>query len=391
MFLYAWLVLLFLLGACVGSFLNVCIYRLPWEKNILWPASRCGHCFQAIRWYDNLPLVSYLLLRGKCRTCGTHFSARYLFIEAFTGSCFAGLFYLIAIVNIHDFRQLQNLAWMVGNGWPPPALVWLAFFHHACLVSFLLVASFCDLDHQEIPFSITLPGTAVGLLWAVCLPWPAPYAVEGPAFAGQPPQPPPWWNAPQVRPVPAFDPVNQPWVQAPFGEGPRQGYYPWPVWGPPPAWLPFGSWRLGLATGVVGAAVGWLLLWLVRFLFTKGLGVEAMGLGDADLMMMAGAFLGWQPVVVAFFVSVFPGLLFGLGQLVLRGNRVLPFGPSLAVGTVIAMLCWHWIGPRVHPLFFDPVLLLLLGGFGGIMMFVLSFLLRLLRREPSADETRSPS
>src|SRR5262249_22090806 len=155
----------------------------------------------------------------------------------------------------------------------------------------------------------------------------------------------------------SFNPANQPWAQAPLNEGPRQGYYAWPVWGPPPSWLPLGSWQLGLATGVVGAAVGWLLLWLIRFLFTKGLGVEARGLGDAAVMMMAGPFLGWQPVVAAFFISVFPGLLFGLGQLVLRGDRALPFGPSLALGTVLTMLGWHWIGPRLRPLLFDEVLL----------------------------------
>ena len=381
MFLYAWLVLLFLLGACVGSFLNVCIGRLPWEKNVLWPASHCGRCFQPIRWYDNLPLLSYLLLRGKCRTCGQRFSFRYFFVELFTGLCFAGLFYLIAVVNVRDFRQVQNAAFAIGNGWPPPAVVWVTFLHHALLVSFLIVATFCDLDHQEIPFSITVPGTAVGLLLAVCLPWPAPYEAAG--------QPLPWWNAPAGQPVPAFNPVNQPWAQAPLGQGPRLGYYAWPVWGPPPEWLPLGSWRLGLATGVVGAAVGWLLLWLIRFLFTKGLGVEAMGLGDADLMMMAGAFLGWQPVVAAFFIAVFPGLLFGVAQLALRGDRALPFGPALAVGTVAAMLGWYWLGPRFQLLFFDGTLLLILGALGGTLMFALSFLLRFTLREPPEEKTAS--
>ena len=382
MFVYVWLVLIFLLGLCVGSFLNVCIFRLPWEKNVLWPGSHCGSCFQAIRWYDNLPILSWLLLRGRCRRCGAPFSFRYLFIELFTGLSFSGMFYLIAIVNIHDFQQLQNLAWSLGNGWPPPAVVWVAFFHHACLISFLIVASFCDLDHQEIPFSITIPGTAVGLVWAVFLPWPAPYAMERPPRGNLPP----WWSAPVQRPL-AFDPLVEPWAQAPLDEGPRTGYYAWPVWGPPLfAWVPPRGWLMGLVTGVAGAAVGWIMLWLVRFLFTKGLGVEAMGLGDADLMMMAGAFLGWQPVVLAFFLSVFPGLLFGIGTLLLRGERALPFGPSLALGTVVVLLGWHWIGPRFQMLLFDPVLLLVLGGFGSIMMFVLSALLRFTRREPAADE-----
>ena len=61
---------LFVLGTIVGSLLNVCIHRLPLEKSIIWPGSRCSHCLQAIRWYDNVPLLSYVLLRGRCRTCG---------------------------------------------------------------------------------------------------------------------------------------------------------------------------------------------------------------------------------------------------------------------------------------------------------------------------------
>ncbi len=93
MLVYYWLFVTFVLGAAVGSFLNVCIARMPLEKSILWPGSRCGSCFQRIRWYDNLPLLSYLWLRGRCRTCGARFSPRYLLVELATGLCFAGLFY----------------------------------------------------------------------------------------------------------------------------------------------------------------------------------------------------------------------------------------------------------------------------------------------------------
>src|SRR6516162_9946521 len=98
--LFFWLITLFLLGACVGSFLNVCIYRMPLEKSVLWPGSRCGHCLQAIRWYDNLPLVSYLVLRGRCRECGVKFSMRYFWVEVLTGLCLAGIFYLDVYENV---------------------------------------------------------------------------------------------------------------------------------------------------------------------------------------------------------------------------------------------------------------------------------------------------
>src|SRR5205823_1070558 len=103
--IYFWFVFVFAVGAVVGSLLNVCIYRLPLEKSILWPlTSRCGHCLQPIRWYDNLPLVSYWLLRGRCRVCGTRFSIRYFLVEFLTALCFLGLFYLEVVENIHDVR-----------------------------------------------------------------------------------------------------------------------------------------------------------------------------------------------------------------------------------------------------------------------------------------------
>src|SRR6185503_12420212 len=82
-----------------------------------------------------------------------------------------------------------------------------------------------------------------------------------------------------------------------------EGLYPWPLWGPLPEALPPGSWQLGLVTGLVGALAGTFLLRAVGFLFGTGLGKEALGLGDADLMMMAGSFLGWQPIILAFFLS----------------------------------------------------------------------------------------
>src|SRR5437588_3347466 len=90
----------------------------------------------------------------------------------------------------------------------------------------------------------------------------------------------------------------------------------------------------------------------VGFLFGTGLGKEAMGLGDADLMMMAGAFLGWQVVLVAFFLSVIPALFFGIIQLVVRRDNSLPFGPSLSIGVLGTCLAWEPIGAHLRPVLF---------------------------------------
>src|SRR5690349_17666010 len=127
-----WLILVFVLGAAVGSFINVCFYRLPREMSLLWPASRCGHCFQPIRWYDNLPLLSYWVLRGRCRVCGAAFSIRYFVVELFTGLAFAGLFYIDIVGNGPGMRFVQEHQPAIRLG-EIPAKAWLVFIHHAVL------------------------------------------------------------------------------------------------------------------------------------------------------------------------------------------------------------------------------------------------------------------
>jgi leader peptidase (prepilin peptidase)/N-methyltransferase len=368
-----WLVCLFLTGSAVGSFLNVCIARLPLEKSLFWPSSRCGRCLTPIRWYDNLPLISYWLLRGRCRACGERFSIRYFLVELLTGLGWAGLFYLEVVQNVHGWAILRREHDSILAGVVPLA-AWIAFVYHAVLFCFLLTAAFCDLTSREIPLSLTVTGTIVGLIGSVLLAWPYP-ATEA---AVQAPGKPIWWNVPSGRPT-RFDPLTQPWWQA-LAEGPREGLYPWPVWGPLPNWLPPGSWQLGLATGLVGLLVGTLLLRAVRFLFSTGLGVEALGLGDADLMMLAGSFLGWQPAVVAFLASAIPGLIFGIIQLTVRRDTSLPFGPALAVGVVITWLGWSYIAPRVQVLFFWDVMLVGVVIVSAVFLFVCAFLLRRTRR-----------
>jgi leader peptidase (prepilin peptidase)/N-methyltransferase len=353
-----WFFLVFGLGAIVGSFLNVCIARLPLEKSVLWPGSRCGHCYQRIRLYDNIPLISYWLLRGRCRTCHARFSSRYFWIELLTACSFVAVFYLEVVYNIHDFPIFKERSLYIRYG-DIPWQGWIMFlFHTVFLLSFLIAAAFCDLDRREIPLAITLTGTLVGLVGAVLWPWPWP---STPSLALPKTAVDPWWM---------IDPQL----------GPKEGLYPWPVWGPLPTWLPPGSWQLGLATGLAGALVGMFMLRAIRFLFSRGLGIEALGLGDADLMMMAGSFLGCQVVVVAFFVSTGPALVFGIIQLVVYRDNSLPFGPSLAVGVIITWLCWAQIGPFVQVLLFNGTLVIALAAVCAVFMLVASYLIRLAKQ-----------
>jgi leader peptidase (prepilin peptidase)/N-methyltransferase len=354
---YVWVGFVFLIGAAVGSFINVCVARLPFEKSILWPGSRCGKCFQPIRARDNLPLIGYWLLRGKCRSCGQPFSISYFFVELFTACAFAGLFYLEIGCNVLDLPLLRQPQVQFYLDWGViPWQAWIVFFWHATLVGFLITTSLCDLQYLEVPLSVTVCGTIIGLVGATFLAWPFPRA-EGPA-----PLPPG-----QLPP-----PIES-------------GLYPWPVW--PwrpdhfPAWMPPGSWQLGLATGLAGALAGMATLRAVRFLFGLGRGKEGLGIGDADVMMMAGSFIGWQPTLVAFFVGVFAALFFGIVQLIRRGDQALPFGPALAVGAVITLLTWPTIGrnPNLYLLFSEAWLLGGIAVVGAAFLLLASFILRIIR------------
>jgi leader peptidase (prepilin peptidase)/N-methyltransferase len=127
----------FVFGAIVGSFLNVCIYRLPKGLSIVEPPSHCFHCQAAIRPLDNIPLLSYVLLRGRCRECGTPFSPRYFLVELLTA--------LLAVALLWRF------------GLTPALFLYFAF------AAALVVVTFIDLDYLIIPDAISLPGIGVGL------------------------------------------------------------------------------------------------------------------------------------------------------------------------------------------------------------------------------------
>lgn len=125
-----------LMGACVGSFLNVCIYRLPRGESLAWPASRCPGCQRPLSWFENIPILSWLGLRGRCRSCRAPIIARYPIVEAVTAALFVG-------------------AWVVYG--PTPLLAVRLLFVCALVVLFAI-----DLEHQILPNVITLPGVVIG-------------------------------------------------------------------------------------------------------------------------------------------------------------------------------------------------------------------------------------
>ncbi len=146
------LIFAFVFGLTIGSFLNVCIYRLPIKKSIVTPPSACPSCGYRIRFYDNIPVLSYLMLWGRCRKCGTHISLIYPAVELATG--------LISMALLMKYNILN------GN--------FPIFFIYLIFISALICIGFIDLEHQIIPDVISIPGIIAGLFFSLVInhiPW----------------------------------------------------------------------------------------------------------------------------------------------------------------------------------------------------------------------------
>jgi leader peptidase (prepilin peptidase)/N-methyltransferase len=141
-----WSVTFFVLGCIVGSFLNVCIYRLPLEQSIVSPPSHCPHCKYSIPWYLNIPLITWLYLRGKCKNCGAPISSRYFLVELLSGVTFLG-------------------CWLAfGRQSPLLALIYALF------LAGLIVATFIDFEYYIIPDEITIGGMVAGFVFSFLVP-----------------------------------------------------------------------------------------------------------------------------------------------------------------------------------------------------------------------------
>ena len=145
-------------GASVGSFLNVCIYRIPIGKSILSPASSCPSCGLKIRFYDNIPVLSYILLRARCRHCREPISFQYPLVEILT-----------SVSGVFLFRRFGLSAWL---------------FVYALFISSLIVVTFIDLSHRIIPDVITLPGIVMGTVFSALMTYPFFYPGVVSSLAG---------------------------------------------------------------------------------------------------------------------------------------------------------------------------------------------------------------
>ncbi len=147
--------LVFWFGACMGSFLNVCIYRIPREESIISPGSHCPHCNQAIRWFDNIPLVSFFALRARCRNCKGAISPRYAIVEA-----------LIAVLFVLVWAKISPAPILAMS--PIPSFVIILIFWVA--IFGLALGTFVDIEHMIIPDRVSLGGIVLGLVFSTLVP-----------------------------------------------------------------------------------------------------------------------------------------------------------------------------------------------------------------------------
>jgi leader peptidase (prepilin peptidase)/N-methyltransferase len=265
----------FVFGLLIGSFLNVVIHRLPAGESVVRPPSHCPVCDRPIAPYDNVPVLSYLLLRGRCRHCSTHISLRYPLVELVTGCVFAGI------------------AWRFGATWLLPA--WLLF------AGGLIVAAAIDFDEQIIPDEISLGGIAVGLVVV-----PGAQMLEGDALGG----------ALLESLVGGLLGGGLLWsvgfFHARVSVALGRTFEHWPGEGeeiPRPSSADYWLWFPG------------------------------MGLGDVKLLAMVGVFLGPFGVLATILAASVLGLLLGLVfALVTRSwNSPFGFGPAISVGAILAL------------------------------------------------------
>ncbi|MCH8829399.1 MAG: prepilin peptidase [Planctomycetes bacterium] len=328
------LTFLFLLGTIVGSFLNVCIYRLPqhetlWPqlRSLSWPPSHCPGCKTNIPRWDNVPVLGWLKLGGRCRFCRIRISPRYPLIELGNGL----LFVLIYWIEIPQIRPAEGTPLPLYSQYGPQiydlfsAAVWRhwRFFYHLVLLEALVVATFIDFDKMIIPDSSTLPAMAVGVL--------------GGCGLGQVYLVPLWFQKSNELAIWKY--AVPEWLQ-PLLAGPDL-----------PGWIAAHPHWHGLAVSVAGILVGGGLVWIIRIIGKWIMKREAMGFGDVVLMAMIGSFLGWQATLIVFFLAPFCALLFIVVALLTRRGGEIPYGPYLSIAALLLLVGWSSIWKRAEPIF----------------------------------------
>ena len=257
----------FWFGACIASFLNVVIWRAPRGESIVSPPSHCPKCGASIRWWQNIPIISWLSLAGKCASCRAPISPRYILVETLGGALFLAAF--LKYNPVYPFVWIP-MVWTLLVAW-----IWIAL---------MIAGSFIDFDHQLLPDFTTVGGMVLGLVfWLGCSIW---LCMSG----GE-------------------------WTLANF---------------------------FGFGWSVAGLALGFGLLWFVRWLGTMVFKREAMGMGDVFLMGAVGALYGPVAVLFTLIASSVLGSVVGFAMIAMSKAKLGRF-TAIPYGPYICMACLLWI------------------------------------------------
>ncbi len=379
---WIWIVFIFAVGCCVGSFLNVVIYRMPRDLSLVKPGSACPACHKPIRFYDNIPLVSWLVLHGKCRYCKSPISPRYFVIELFAGLLFIGVFVFYFVVGLRHFEidSQTGMDLFFKGGW-------LVYLVHIILLAAFLAASAIDLELWIIPLAICWFVTGVGLVSstiAVYIIDPRvikhydlfPVASAGSAalaagaglglvlsllllhtglikrsYLSDETQEPgldskdssdreesgvgePDFNhrIEMLKELVFLLPVIICSVAAWYILRKNVFVMDW--------WLGFS--QIPAVRGFLGSLwgffIGGAVVWAARIFGTFAFAKEAMGLGDVYMMAAAGTVIGPIFVLIAFFIAPFFGLAWAAYQMLSKKTRQIPYGPFLSLAILVVMI-----------------------------------------------------
>jgi leader peptidase (prepilin peptidase)/N-methyltransferase len=279
------------LGGCFGSFLNVVIYRVPAGKSVVHPGSHCPVCGHAIRWYDNIPLISWLVLRARCRDCHTPIPIRYPFVEVLVAAVFLGL---AAVAVLRGGAHLPNIG---GTQRSFEMLAGIYAYHLVLLVT-LVAAVFICYDGFTVPWKVVLPAMIAGLAAPVIWPWLHPF----PAWPG--------WDHQTIE------------------------------WG----------WLAGLGNSVAGAAAGFLVA-LLAFPLGISRSREAPLRGRwrsiALTSTLTGLYLGWSAVIGIGAVTSVAYLLLTVTAVRLGALERIPWTGLLFVTALVWIVVWSPVFERI--------------------------------------------
>ncbi len=360
-------VFLFAIGASVGSFLNVVIYRLPKDLSIVRPGSACPSCKTPIPFYDNIPILSWLLLAGKCRKCKAKISPRYFIIELLTALLFVTVYVIYFLMPLR-----KGIGEFFGGGF-------ILYLAHIIMLSAFVAASAIDLEFQVIPLSICWIITIVGFIASAAGPFfydpviirsydifPTASAKISVLAAGAltgltmsmlllltgiikrsyySKESDPKLSSIKERPKEnhkhRLEMLKEVIFLLPiavcvfaafklYKSVPQFAHW----------WIDFSQAPViaGLGGSLWGYFVGCAIVWITRIVGTFAFGREAMGLGDVHLMGAAGTVLGPWPVVFAFFIAPFFGLAWVIFCMFFKKMRQIPYGPFLSMGLFVVMI-----------------------------------------------------